>query len=64
MCSVLECAVEEMRLDVIRRRCRVVEDEVNVLSSSVTHTTDSLKDIRGKETLSFCLLIYVYYVFC
>ena len=46
---MLERAVEEMRVDVVRRRCRVVEEEVNVLTSSVSSTTDTIQDIKSER---------------
>ena len=41
--------MEEMRLDVVRRRCRVAEEEVNVLTASLTSTTETIKNIKGEQ---------------
>ena len=49
--SFLEHAVEDMKMDVVQRRCKVVEEEVNTLTKILNTVTHSIKNIKGKCSL-------------
>ena len=46
--DVLEAAVEGVRLDVVERRCHVVDQEVEGLSSAVQSAGRALQDLKGE----------------
>ena len=46
-CSILESAVEDIRRDVVERRCRVHEREVDGLVDAVQNTIQALSQARG-----------------
>ena len=41
-----------MRVDVVDRHCKVIEDEVNKLKNTLYTTSESLKDIKGKDSVT------------
>ena len=45
--SILESAVEDIRRDVVDRRCRVHEREVDGLIDAVTNTSYALSQAKG-----------------
>lgn len=47
-CSFLEHAVEGLRVDVVERRCKVVESEVNAMTTLLNTVMQSLKDVKSK----------------
>ena len=44
---LLEIAVEEMRVDVVERRCGVREEEVATLSQAVSTVTNAVTQLQG-----------------
>jgi len=59
-CSDLECVIEEIRKDVVGRRCRVNMTEVEKLALALSQLSRSLASLKG---LSFILCrLACYYV--
>lgn len=47
--SILEMVVEEMRVDVVGRRCRVMAGEVDALALSVAGAQKAVTDLKGER---------------
>ena len=47
-CSLLDAMVEEMRVDVAQRRCRVVSGEVEKLAESVGSLARGLLELKSE----------------
>ena len=43
----MEHAIEGMRVDVVDRRCKVVETELNAMTTLLNTVIQSLKDVKG-----------------
>ena len=46
--SFLDHAVDELRVDVVKRRCKVVENDINTLTTLLHTTTQSLTELKGQ----------------
>ena len=55
--SDLESVIEEIRKDVVGRRCRVNISEVEKLALALSHLSRSLASLKGLS-LSLCLPLY------
>ena len=40
--------MEEMSVDVVQRRCKVVKEDIDVLTATLNTTTQSLQHIKGE----------------
>ena len=49
--SDLETAVEELRTDVLNKRCRVQSGEVESMALALSNISKALADLKGRTTL-------------
>ena len=48
--SILQLAVEEVQVDVVQRRCKVVEGEVEALTVALKAAIKTLQELRGGQS--------------
>ena len=43
--------MDEMSVDVVQRRCKVVDEDVNILTTTLIAITEALKDTKSEGEL-------------
>jgi len=65
--SDLEGVIEEIRKDVVGRRCRVNITEVEKLALALSHLSRSLASLKGLSFVPFCCIVStrnIFIAFC